>query len=73
MAEENVFLVIKPRLECAAAQAKLLKLFSPEYFYYFFFRHQYSWNHDTTGKLVLLVGKQIFAVSAVTDTLGFIM
>lgn len=35
--EENVFVVIKPGLECAAAHAQLLKLFSPEYFYFFFF------------------------------------
>ena len=60
--EENVFLVIKPRLECAAAHAQLLKLFSPEYFYFFFFRHQCSWNHEAADKLVLPAGKLVLSV-----------
>lgn len=57
--EENVFLVIKPLLECAAAHAQLLKLFSPEYFYFFFFRHHCSCNHEAANMLVLPAGKLV--------------
>lgn len=58
----NIFLVIKPRLERAAAHAQLLKLFPPEYFYFFSFRHQCSWNHEAADKLVLPSGKQVLPV-----------
>lgn len=51
-----VFPVINSRLECAAAHAQLLKVFSPEYFIFFFFRHHE--NHEAADKFVLPAGKQ---------------